>query len=415
MESILILNVSTRQVLDKMNLSKENQMLLALLAYALFGREVTINAEDIDWNQIIVEADRHVVTAFLYPGVKRLAGVPEGIIHRARSAALLAAAKSDDMLQIQDEVIACLRGEDIPCAVLKGFSVACRYPYPELRVPGDIDLLVGEEKLAAVCAMLEPCGFKRDHETEIHISLEGKGIILELHRCVSVFPENVKGRYACAYMERALRYVERGVIREHAFPVLSLPYQLISLLSHMERHMGSVGIGLRQIYDWAVTVHVHRKEIGEAELALIDRCGLLCFAKVITKMCEKHLNLPPLSWTRDASEEMVDSVLLDIFKAGNFHVHEGTNLISAVMMDPIGENGERSSVVRNYIRYVRRQVKQNRKWAKSAFWIPLFCLYLPIRWFYRVLRGKRKFASISSSIDMAKSREKMLRDLKLFQ
>ena len=116
--------------------------------------------------------------------------------------------------------------------------------------------------------------------------------------------------------------------------------------------MGSVGIGLRQIYDWTVTVHAHREEIGEAELALLDRCGLLCFAKVLTKMCEKHLILPPFSWTRDVSEEMVDSVLLDIFKTGNFHVHAGINRISAVMTDPTGESGERSSVVRNYIRYV---------------------------------------------------------------
>mgnify|MGYP000766606757 CR=1 FL=1 len=55
-----------------MNLSKENQTLLALLGYALFGRELTISAESVDWDQVVAEADRHAVTAFLYPGVKRL-------------------------------------------------------------------------------------------------------------------------------------------------------------------------------------------------------------------------------------------------------------------------------------------------------------------------------------------------------
>ena len=31
-------------------------------------------------------------------------------------------------------------------------------------------------------------------------------------------------------------------------------------------------------------------------------------------MCEKHLGLPPLSWTQDASGEMADAVLMDVFQ-----------------------------------------------------------------------------------------------------
>lgn len=398
-----------------MDLSIENQTLLALLSYALFRQELTVRAESVDWNQVIAEADRHVVTAFLYPGVKRLVGVPEAVIHRTRNAAILSAAKADDILHVQDEVIARLREQDIPCAVLKGFSVACCYPYPELRVPGDIDLLMGEEKLETAREVFEQCGFTFDHETVMHISLEGKGVALELHRSASVFPENEKGRYARAYMENALQSAEWGLIREHAFPVLSLPHQLISLLAHTERHMGTSGIGLRQICDWAITVHAHREEIGEEELTQIDKCGLFCFTKVITRMCEKHLGLPPLAWTQDVSDEVADAVLLDIFQSGNFHVHGSTNRISAVMIDRTGENGTDSNIVRNYIRYVQRRVKQNYQWAKSTLWIPLFCAYFPIQWLYRVLRGKRKFVSISGTIATAKSREKMLRALKLYQ
>ena len=398
-----------------MDLIKENQALLALLSYALFRQELTVCAESVDWNQVIAEADRHVVTAFLYPGAKRLVGVPEAVIHRTRNSAMLAAARADEMLYIQGEIVASLAEKDIPCAVLKGFSVARCYPYPELRVPGDIDLLVGEEKLETAREVLEQRGFRFDHEAEMHISLEGKGVAMELHRSASIFPENAKGRYARAYMEDALQSAERCAIREYAFPVLSLPYQLISLLAHTERHMGSVGIGLRQICDWAITVHAHREEIGEEELTQLDKCGLFCFAKVITRMCERYLGLPPLAWTQDVSDEVADAVLLDIFQSGNFHVHGSTNRISAVMIDRTGENGTDRNIVRNYIRYVQRRVKQNYQWAKSPLWIPLFCAYFPIQYFYRVLRGKRKLVSISGTIAMARSREKMLRDLNLYQ
>ena len=91
------------------------------------------------------------------------------------------------------------------------------------------------------------------------------------------------------------------------------------------------------------------------------------------------------------------------------------NRIGSAMMDRVGENGDRSSVVRNYIRNVRRRVRENYKWANSALWIPLFCAYFPIQYFYRVLRGRRKLINFSRTIATAKSREKMLRDLNLYQ
>lgn len=394
---------------------RENQALLALLAYALFGQEMRIDAASVNWDQVVAEANRHAVAALLYPGVKRLPGVPEGVVARVRNAAMLSAAKVDDMLGGQSEVVAALKEHGIPCAVLKGFSVACCYPHPELRVPGDIDLLIGEEKLEAACAAMEKIGYVRDHETAMHVNFHGKGVSLELHRSASVFPENEKGQYAHAYMAQALQHVEQAEIDDNSFPVLSLSYQMASLLAHTERHMGEDGIGLRQICDWAVAVHAHREEIGAEELAQLDRCGLLLFAKVITRMCEKYLGLPGLSWTQDAPEETVDAVMRDVFVSGNFHVHGTQNQISAMMMDRAGEYGKRNNVVRNYIRHVQKRVRQDYKWAKNPLWTPLFCAYFPLRYFYRILRGRRKYVNISDTIDMAKSREKMLRDLKLYQ
>ena len=173
--------------------SNENQTLLALLAYALFGQELSIDAASINWDRVVAEANRHAVTALLYPSVKRLVGVPDAVVDRIRNAAMLSAAKSDDMLHSQSEVIAALQEKGIPCAVLKGFSAACCYPYPELRVPGDIDLLIGEERLEAACAAMEEIGYRRDHETAMYISFRGKDASLELHRSTSVSLKKRRG------------------------------------------------------------------------------------------------------------------------------------------------------------------------------------------------------------------------------
>ena len=97
---------------------KEYQTLLALLAYALFGREMEIDASKVDWQRVLAEANRHVLTAFLYPGLKRLNGVPEEILSRARNAAMLSAARMEESLRAQDGVLELMRSREIPCAVL---------------------------------------------------------------------------------------------------------------------------------------------------------------------------------------------------------------------------------------------------------------------------------------------------------
>ena len=398
-----------------LSLSAETRAMLNLLAFELFDQRLEIDASKVDWHRVLAESNRHVLTAFLYPGLKRLNGVPEEILSRARNAAMLSAARMEESLQAQDGILELMRSQNIPCAVLKGFSAACRYPHPELRVPGDVDLLVGGENLERACAALEQAGYQRDHETEMHVNFVGSGVSLEVHRSASVFPNTEKGRAARAYMEQALRHTESVKLHGYAIPVLAVPYQLVSLLAHMERHMGSTGIGLRQICDWAVAVQARRAQIGEDELQALEHCGLLPFAQVITKLCERYLGLPPLAWAQGAPDALADAVMNDVLGAGNFHVQEGERRISGVMMARGDQATKDNTVVHNYIDNIRRRVRQNYPWAKSRLWLPLFCAYFPLQWFYRVLRGKRTPVRIHAAIRLAKSRERLLRSLKLYQ
>ena len=43
--------------------------MLNLLACELFGREMEIDASKVDWHRVLAEANRHVLTAFLYQGI----------------------------------------------------------------------------------------------------------------------------------------------------------------------------------------------------------------------------------------------------------------------------------------------------------------------------------------------------------
>lgn len=395
---------------------RETKMLLSLLANELFGQALPECHADVDWEKLIEEAHDHAITALLYGGLKRLNGVPKEILTQVRASAISSAMHSQSMLQVQSEILDSLAAQQIDCAVLKGMSVACHYPHPELRVPGDIDLLVGSEKLEAACKALEGIGFVVDHETELHTTMRRENIEVELHNKASKYPETEKGTWADTFMEQALQQLCRQEISGHAFPTLQRPYQFISLLAHMSRHMCLSGIGLRQLCDWAVTVHQLREEIDREDIAVLEKCGLLRYASIATCMCEKYLGLPKCEWTQVVPEELVDEAMADMLEAGNFHAQDRVRADDVMFRTPYEVNSAyKSSVLHNYFFYTRKIIKKNYSWAKSPLWAPIFAAYFPLRWLCRVVAGKSKLQRFSTAIQSAESRDNMLQGLQLFR
>ena len=217
-------------------------------------------------------------------------------------------------------------------------------------------------------------------------------------------------------MERALQNLCQHEISSHTFSTLQSAFQLISLLTHMSRHMCSSGIGIRQLCDWAVTVHQLREVINQEDIAVLEKCGLLRFASVATRMCEEYLGLPKCRWTQDVPKELVDEAMADMLDAGNFHATSGDRIVYAVLMTPLESNPTSQwSIFRNYFSFIKKRLKERYAWAKSPLWIPVFAAFFPIRWLFRVIIGKRKMVRVSHTLHHAKSRDSMLRELQLFR
>lgn len=395
---------------------KETKVLLALMAHEIFHREMEIDTSAVDWMSVLAEAGRHKVTALLYPTIRELDGVPENAFNKACGMAIAVAQASEAMLKRQREILDLLEARQVPCAVLKGTSVAYLYSHPELRTIGDIDILVDEENLDEACRALQADGFAPSYTAEKHLCLQKGAVWVEMHRMVSVFPESEKGRFTKQTMADALHHIQTAEIDSVRFPMLSGAYQIIALLAHMEQHLATSGIGLRQVCDWAVTAHALRNCFDGETLALLERCGLLRFARIMTRLCERYLGLPPCSWITDASDALVDAMLADVLDGGNFQSQYTKRPFAAVLTDAYDVSGKgRNSLFRNYIRYLKKYLRQNEPWAKSRLWIPVFGVFLPARWGVRVLLGKRKKVNLTHAAGMAREREKLLRELELYR
>ena len=395
---------------------KEMQTLLVLLAYELFQKKLEVDASDVDWTAVLTEGDKHAVTALLYPGLRLLNGVPEDTIAKARSAAITATIASESMLKSQRDILELLKANHIPCTVLKGTSVAYLYPHPELRTIGDIDILVDEDKLDYTCSIMQANGFAPAYTAEKHLCLQKDTVWVEMHRMVSVFPESEKGRFTKQTTTDALRHTQEAEIGGVRFPMLSGAYQIIALLAHMEQHLATSGIGLRQVCDWAVTVDALRDCFDGETLALLERCGLLQCAKIMTRLCEKYLGLPPCAWSAEAPDALADAMLADILVGGNFQAQAAERPFTEVLMDAYDVAGKgKTCIMRNYVRFLQKHIRKKYPWAKSRLWIPAFGIFLPARWCVRVLLGKRKKVNLTHAVGTAREREKLLRGMKLYQ
>lgn len=397
-------------------MKEKKQIFWMLLSHEMFGSPLAVIPDSTDWNDILALGQKHAVSALLYPVAKECGDVPTQVMNELRNAAMLSLVNNEKLLYVQDQVISALSARNIPYAILKGASVACCYLHSELRVLGDIDVLVDERQYDAACTALTECGFSYIGATDMHGNFEGFGASVEVHRFVSRFPDTEKGRYAQAYMANALLHTKECTINESRFPILDCPQQMIALLAHLERHMGTTGIGLRQVCDWAMTVHVNRKVIDEKTLQLLDDCGFLHFARIMTRLCEKYLGLPPLDWSAGVTDKVVDAVLEEIMDAGNFTEQCGERAIEGAMINAQGNyEGNRKSLFHNYTAYVRRKAHYEYPWARSVLWQPLFWIYYPILWMVRVMTGSRKAANPLLAVKQARIRERLIQQLKLYQ
>ena len=413
MHGVLQKNVERETPLTE---KKETNVLLALLAHEIFDQAMDIDASTVDWSAVLAEAQRHKVTALMYPAIRSMDGVPEAVFNKVCGTAITVATASEAMLKEQRRILDLLEAHQIPCAVLKGTSVAYLYPHPELRTIGDIDILVDEENLDEACKALQADGFAPSYTAEKHLCLQKGAVWVEMHRMVSVFPESEKGRFTKQTMAGALHHIQTAEIDSVRFPMLSGAYQIIALLAHMEQHLATSGIGLRQVCDWAVTAHALRNCFDGETLALLESCGLLRFARIMTRLCERYLGLTPCPWTADASDALVAAMFSDVLEGGNFQAQHVKRPFADVLTDAYDVAGKgKTSLFRNYIRYLKKYLRQNEPWAKSRLWLPVFGVFLPARWGVRVLLGKRKKVNLMHAAGMAREREKLLRELELYR
>ena len=335
-----------------------------------------------------------------------------------RSKMLSTMINNELLMEEQNKIVDLLKEGGIPYAVLKGTSLSACYYNPSVRALGDIDLLVPVQFVDRASEILVSQGFHAPEDSfahPYHIDFYKNSIVAELHYAVSTFPDSPAGAEAKKYMESWQEQLRQKHIGKYTFQSLSDSHQALSLLLHMERHMTTGCIGLRQLCDWAVFLTSVMPEYFEDQiLPELKICGLKEFAGVLTRTAIRYLGLNSAYGMpfQSVRERDVQAMIEEIFRAGSIHNKNNTKDGSNFFVDESGTASAMRVFAARINSLARRKFPVTKK---LPFLLPLFWMYIPLRYWIRSLMGKRRRKSLLHTITVTKQRKRLYRALDLFK
>lgn len=375
-----------------------DQIIFSLLRTSIWGEEkfpLNITETTVDWSAVYQELRAQTVHNLPMDHLCRLDPAHKDVYLKTATQSI---SYFYTLMHEQQQLTLLFEEAGIPFVVLKGSAAAYRYPRPEYRSMGDIDVLV------------KPTDFDRAHElmssqgyipggymdaVERHAHFKKNNISYELHRFFALLNS---GEQARAFDNKLYAAIDRAQhISTHRFTFSMLPdlENGLVLLAHIAQHLEG-GLGLRQIVDWMMyadqqlTDSFWQNEFRKTAAEL----GLETLALTVTRMCQLYLGLrADIFWCKGADEGLCHELMQLTMDRGNF----GRKLSSETQKSQNTLLAFRG--VRQF--FSRLQYRGCNNWTlleKYPWFRPFAWLYQLFRYIYRGLKREHPIRQLLSDI-----------------
>lgn len=258
--------------------SERQRLFFRYIRMGLWKKEEAYSGKPLsteEWGELFRMAHRQAVTGLLIDGVTLDAQRPDQALWDSWVAHLFFLERANRYIAQRGEAwIEKLAQTGIPATLFKGSSVASWYPEPWHRSHGDVDIVItdGWNRLEA---FLEQDGgtFYRSQEDEIVLE-EKNRLLVEFHR-----------HWECLYNPLTNRRLQQ--ICRSAQPGDKELY-FVCLILHIQRHILTYGVGLKQICDVAVMLRRASLELGKVA-SLLHRLHAERFSRLLFGFIAVHL------------------------------------------------------------------------------------------------------------------------------
>ncbi len=243
---------------------------LELLLLILRGEAPPHDLDEDTWMDLIRTAGHQTVTGLLYKAAEHF---PEGVSISERALFALMGEvtrivnRNLKLGEAEKEVLEMLRAGGLQPLVMKGSRCAARYPSPELRTGGDIDLYIPGPDFQRALEVLRAAGIEGSPKPDSSVDFTLRGCEVELHR----------------------RYFDLHV-RQSVLPPVGTPEaELLMLSAHILKHACGVGVGLRQIIDFALAYKAYPGDYQRIH-DLFRRCGISRWHALLLSFVKEYID-----------------------------------------------------------------------------------------------------------------------------
>lgn len=316
-----------------------------------------------------------------------------------------------------------LTASEIEHCVLKGSSLASLYPMPELRISGDVDILIKPEDEKRVMKFMEERNFivsERTENAQNFTANHPKAGLFEIH--VKLFDSEFD------------KYVLKGQfkVREPFDKMINPDGTEISILgktdglyfaaSHMIKHFVKDGLGLRQISDWLLYVKKYKNEVNMDEFdSVIKKLSFDKFINAIYTIGNKYFKMD-----FKCEEENPDNILSDMDEGGSFgHNDIDRTKYKSKLLNKLYGKSEKEVRKSIFLRFLKIAFPSKRTLVQKGLLNEKSSMFMiPIGWIKRwvdvLLGGKIKKINLVTgkteiNEEKLKKRQEVLDDYKFYK
>lgn len=409
-------------------MNNTQKQIIYMLSAAIRKKNVKFRSDEkINWNEVLEESEAHKVTPLIYSSINRAEALnimDESTLSTLKKNVFKSSITQSSHIKNVASVLERFNNAGIPIIVLKGLVVRDYYPIPDLRTMCDADVLVHEEDLEKVSALMISLGFNQIKEKDdhgAHIVFYKGSTVFEVHWTL-INDRFFKGdkSFEDKLWDDAMDVTVGGVKTKS----LSLEDLAVHLCTHMAVHLAYSGFGVRQLTDLVVLVEKKGHLIDwKAFLNKSKECGVYTFAIAIFNICNRlfDMEMPKeIKGEKNIKNKYIEQLIQDIFDSGVHGKKSNDRVFAAEFAFDQGEGAADGSVsiIKKFMKLLFPPISQM---SDKYNYAKKFILLAPIAWIHHLIEGilnkdynfSSKMKMATSTVSVANKRNKLLKELEL--
>ena len=318
---------------------------------------------DQEWEEMFALAKKHSILGVLFEGLMRLPAEqrPPRLVY-LKWASVIDKIESRNALQDRrtEELSRLFSEAGFENCILKGQGAARRYPKPEWRQCGDIDIWVQGRREDIIKFVRSKCScgevvyhhvgarFFQDVPTEVHFTPTWMNSPLRNRRLQAFFDTQAPKQFS-------------NIVEGKEFNAPTAEFDAVFMLVHIYRHLFSEGVGLRQLFDYYWTLLALSPQGRATASGQLRTLGLRRIAASVMYVLQKVFALPEEMMLAAPDRKDGEFLLNEILISGNFG--KGDNRTSTI---------NSGNVLQRFLKKYRFQLRLLRHYPGEVLWAPFF-------------------------------------------